>query len=180
MIGRLTSGAPSVPVCAHATMASIGGIQHRLCERCGIRPATRAGGAASKPYAVCGCCVTGDAPAFRVPDVASWPGAERPASSIVGHPVESQRSRLGLLRWPSASVDRCCSLVLANRRREDGSETTAPHHRTPPCRTFVRRRLPGCSVQMADHPCKCRNGRMQLSRADALRTAFTQHGEGSF
>jgi hypothetical protein len=27
---------------------------------------------------------------------------------------------------------------------------------------------------------RIRTGRMQLSRADAIRTAFTQHGEGSF
>jgi hypothetical protein len=44
-----------------------------------------------------------------------------------------------------------------------------PHHRTPPCRTSIRRRLPGCSVQVADHPSKCRTGRMQHSRASKPR-----------
>ena len=44
-----------------------------------------------------------------------------------------------------------------------------PHHRTPPCRTHVRRRLPGRLVQGADHPYKCRTGRPQY-RAISLLT----------
>ena len=50
------------------------------------------------------------------------------------------------------------------------SKRRTAHHRTPPRRTHVRRRLPGRSVQVADHPYKPFGGRGRRASQAVRRT----------